>query len=101
MSPAAPSGIPPSPPHLGRVRDFWRRVSEGRDIDDLWSKFAADARPLWAMMNKLTPARHFRSSRYSVGNYYEGFYPLSGVDRNWTERLPVGLVRSAAHPGAD
>ena len=66
---------------------FWQRVSEGRDIDDLWSQFTADARssygfygkdvdwdevnklpswkrPLriarqlfWAMMNKLTPAR--------------------------------------------
>ncbi len=87
MSPAAPPSIPPSAPRLGRVRDFWQRVSEGRDIDDLWSQFAADTRssygfygkdvdweqihklpawkrPLrvagqlfWAMMNKLTPAR--------------------------------------------
>ena len=66
---------------------FWQRVSEGRNIDDLWSQFAADARSsygfygkdvdwdevnklpgwkrpfqiagqlFWAMMNKLTPAR--------------------------------------------
>ncbi|MGB7730117.1 MAG: PP2C family protein-serine/threonine phosphatase [Candidatus Acidiferrum sp.] len=85
MSPAAPPSIPSS--RHGRVRDFWQRVSEGRDIDDLWSQFAADTRssygfygkdvdweqihklpawkrPLrvagqlfWAMMNKLTPAR--------------------------------------------
>ena len=27
-----------------RVRHFWQRVSEGRQIDDLWSQFAADAR---------------------------------------------------------
>lgn len=27
-----------------RVRNFWQRVSEGRQIDDLWSQFAADAR---------------------------------------------------------
>src|ERR1700739_4821130 len=70
-----------------RIRDFWQRVSEGRDIDVLWSQFAADARSsygfygkdvdwdevnklpgwkrpfriagqlFWAMMNKLTPAR--------------------------------------------
>jgi phosphoserine phosphatase RsbU/P len=70
-----------------RVGGFWRRFSEGRDIDDLWSQFAADARSsygfygkdvdwdevsklpgwkrpfrvagqlFWAMMNKLTPAR--------------------------------------------
>jgi sigma-B regulation protein RsbU (phosphoserine phosphatase) len=70
-----------------RLAGFWQRVSEGRNMDDLWSQFAADARssygfygkdvdwdevsklpgwkrPLriagqlfWAMMNKLTPAR--------------------------------------------
>jgi len=70
-----------------RVEGFWQRVSEGRDIDVLWSQFAADARSsygfygkdvdwdevkklpgwkrpfrvagqlFWAMMNKLTPAR--------------------------------------------
>src|SRR6202158_5805834 len=70
-----------------RVSNFWQRVSEGRDIDDLWSQFAADTRSsygfygkdvdwdeinklarwkrpfhvagqlFWAMMNKLTPAR--------------------------------------------
>ena len=72
---------------LGGARDFWQRVSEGRNLEDLWSQFAADTRssygfygkdldwdqihqlpawkrPLrvagqlfWAMMNKLTPAR--------------------------------------------
>jgi len=26
------------------VRHFWQRVSEGREIDDLWSQFVADAR---------------------------------------------------------
>jgi sigma-B regulation protein RsbU (phosphoserine phosphatase) len=29
---------------IGRVRHFWQRVSEGRQIDDLWTQFAADAR---------------------------------------------------------
>ena len=72
---------------VDRVRHFWQRVSEGRQIDDLWSQFAADARasygfygkdvdweenqklprwrrPLhiarqffWALLLKLTPAR--------------------------------------------
>ena len=27
-----------------RLRNFWQRVSEGRQIDDLWTQFAADAR---------------------------------------------------------
>jgi serine phosphatase RsbU (regulator of sigma subunit) len=70
-----------------RVRNFWQRVSEGRQIDDLWSQFVADARasygfygrdvdweevhrlprwrrPLrvakdffWALLLKLSPAR--------------------------------------------
>jgi serine phosphatase RsbU (regulator of sigma subunit) len=69
------------------VRNFWQRVSEGRQIEDLWTQFAADARasygfyggdidwdeikklprrqrPLrvaneffWALLLKLTPAR--------------------------------------------
>jgi len=29
---------------LARLHHFWQRVSEGRQIDDLWSQFAADAR---------------------------------------------------------
>ena len=90
MSTAAPPSAQPSvrrSAHFQRVRDFWERVSEGRDVDDLWSQFVADARssygfygkdvdwdevhklpawkrPLrvgwqlfWAMMMKLAPAR--------------------------------------------
>lgn len=37
----------PARPRVGptnRVRNFWQRVSEGREIDDLWSQFVADAR---------------------------------------------------------
>lgn len=75
------------PGRFRRTREFWQRVSEGRDIDDLWSQFIADARSsygfygkdvdweevhklptwkrpfrvayqlFWAMMMKLTPAR--------------------------------------------
>ena len=77
----------PKESFLERMRDFWQRVSEGRQIDDLWSQFAADARasygfyghdvdwekikqlprwrrPLhiakeffWALLLKMTPAR--------------------------------------------
>ncbi len=69
------------------VRNFWQRVSEGRQIEDLWTQFAADARAsysfydtdvdwdeikklprrrrpvrvakefFWALLLKLTPAR--------------------------------------------
>ena len=72
MSPVAPPSIPrPSDrPWSGnvnsRVRNFWQRVSEGTQIDDLWAQFAADARASygfyqsdvdWDAVNKLTPWR--------------------------------------------
>ena len=90
MSSSAPPASQADAPRSGavqRVSGFWQRVSEGRDLDDLWSQFAADARSsygfygkdvdweevnklptwkrpfrvagqlFWAMMNKLTPAR--------------------------------------------
>src|SRR5262249_28892624 len=37
-SPGRPWGLP------DRLRHFWHRLSEGRELDDLWSQFAADAR---------------------------------------------------------
>jgi phosphoserine phosphatase RsbU/P len=85
--PTSPTSGSRRPGVFQRMAGFWQRVSEGRNIDDLWSQFAADARstygfygkdvdwdevntlpgwkrPLriagqlfWAMMNKLTPAR--------------------------------------------
>ena len=48
------------------VRNFWQRVSEGRQIDDLWTQFAADARASygfygsdvdWEQIKKLPPWR--------------------------------------------
>jgi serine phosphatase RsbU (regulator of sigma subunit) len=35
-----------------RVRHFWQRVSEGRQLDDLWSQFAADARASYGFYGK-------------------------------------------------
>jgi phosphoserine phosphatase RsbU/P len=92
--PSAASSASSSAPPVRRrerfsthVHNFWQRVSEGRQIEDLWSQFAADARasygfygsdvdwdeikklphwrrPLhvakeffWALLLKLTPAR--------------------------------------------
>jgi sigma-B regulation protein RsbU (phosphoserine phosphatase) len=67
--------LPPSPgvstptPRLhwmDRLRRFWQRVSEGRQIDDLWSQFVADARSSygfydrdvdWEEIHKLSPWR--------------------------------------------
>ncbi len=72
---------------MNRLRHFWQRVSEGRQVDELWSQFTADARAsysfymkeadseelgtlrgfkrwirvckilFWSMLMKMTPAR--------------------------------------------
>ena len=34
------------------MRQFWQRVSEGRELDDLWSQFAADARASYGFYGK-------------------------------------------------
>lgn len=89
MSAAPNSAAPPyrAAASRSRVRDFWHRISEGRQIDDLWTNFVADARAsygfygrdvdwekvralprwrqpfhvakefFWALLMKLTPAR--------------------------------------------
>jgi phosphoserine phosphatase RsbU/P len=87
FAPPTPGAAAPRQAPLGRVRNFWQRVSEGRALDDLWNQFAADARSsygfygkdvdweeiqklprwkrafpvvrqfFWALMNKLSPAR--------------------------------------------
>jgi serine phosphatase RsbU (regulator of sigma subunit) len=47
MSTPPISGVStPAPPAslVDRLRHFWQRVSEGRQIDELWSHFTADAR---------------------------------------------------------
>ncbi len=76
-----------SPNVIERVQTFWQRISEGRQIDELWSHFTADARAgygfymkesdaeelqgqhgirrwfriarilFWSLLMKLTPAR--------------------------------------------
>jgi sigma-B regulation protein RsbU (phosphoserine phosphatase) len=61
-NPNAATEVPPGLRGRGRLRHFWQRVSEGRQIDDLWTQFAADARSSygfygsdvdWEEVNKL------------------------------------------------
>jgi sigma-B regulation protein RsbU (phosphoserine phosphatase) len=52
---AAPVQLPPArerKPKRTRLRDFWQRVSEGRQVDELWSQFAADARATYGFYKK-------------------------------------------------
>jgi len=37
---------------MDRLRQFWQRVSEGRQIDDLWTQFVADARSSYGFYDR-------------------------------------------------
>jgi phosphoserine phosphatase RsbU/P len=66
MSVPPTSGVStPAPPAslVDRVRQFWQRVSEGRQIDDLWSQFTADARASYGFYMKEADAEELRSQR--------------------------------------
>jgi phosphoserine phosphatase RsbU/P len=86
-----------------RVRQFWQQVSEGRQLNDLWSQFTADARAsygfygkdvdweqiqklprwhrpfhiakdiFWAMLMKMTPARRVLVLLALVMLFFSGF----------------------------
>lgn len=53
-APPSPGVSSPAPRLHGmdRVRHFWQRVSEGRQIDDLWAQFAADARSSYGFYDR-------------------------------------------------
>src|SRR5437879_8024887 len=55
MSASPTPGVSTPAPRLhgmDRLRHFWQRVSEGRQIDDLWSQFAADARSSYGFYDR-------------------------------------------------
>lgn len=55
-------GPPPLPRLHGfdRVRHFWQRISEGRQIDELWSHFTADARASYGFYMKESDAEELQ-----------------------------------------
>src|SRR2546428_10804254 len=57
------SASPQSPNLIDRLRHFWQRVSEGRQIDDLWSQFAADARASYGFYMKEAGAEELGTDR--------------------------------------
>jgi len=48
---------------LDRVRHFWQRISEGRQLDELWSQFTADARASYGFYMKEAEAEGLESQR--------------------------------------
>src|SRR2546425_2773191 len=64
-APPAP-GVSSSPPPLhaaGRVRHFWQRISEGRQLDELWSQFTADARASYGFYMKEADSEELGTQR--------------------------------------
>src|SRR5436309_8821652 len=49
-TPGVSSSVPAGA--ANRARQFWQRVSEGRQIDELWSQFTADARASYTFYMK-------------------------------------------------
>ena len=48
---------------VDRVRHFWQRISEGRQIDELWSQFTADARASYGFYMKEVDSEELRIDR--------------------------------------
>ncbi|HXJ03699.1 MAG TPA: PP2C family protein-serine/threonine phosphatase [Candidatus Acidoferrum sp.] len=64
MSPVTPpSGTATDLRSGGGVRGFWQRISEGRELDELWSQFTADARASYGFYIKETDADEFERHR--------------------------------------
>jgi sigma-B regulation protein RsbU (phosphoserine phosphatase) len=59
-------GVTSPPPRLrgiDRLRHFWQRISEGRQIDELWSHFTADARASYGFYMKESDAEELQGHR--------------------------------------
>jgi len=48
---------------VDRVRNFWQQISEGRQIDELWSQFTADARASYGFYMKEVDSEALRTDR--------------------------------------
>ena len=48
---------------VGRLRHFWQQISEGRQIDELWSQFTADARASYGFYMKEVDSEALRTDR--------------------------------------
>ena len=51
--PRPPAALPPPRPRLKqRARDFWQRVSEGLELNQLWSQFVHEARSSYGLYSR-------------------------------------------------
>ena len=52
MSPVTPPSGTAARIRGGKLSGFWQRLSEGRQLDELWSQFSADARASYGFYMK-------------------------------------------------
>ena len=50
--PTAQSATPPPPGLSGKLARFWRRVTDGLELDQLWSQFKSDAQSSYRLYSK-------------------------------------------------
>jgi phosphoserine phosphatase RsbU/P len=64
-APPTPGVSSPRPPlhAVDRVRNFWQQISEGRQIDELWSQFTADARASYGFYMREVDSEELRIDR--------------------------------------
>jgi phosphoserine phosphatase RsbU/P len=56
-SPPAGQPVPQNPPLGMRLRNFWRRVTEGLEVSQLWSQFESEARASYRLYSKDVAAK--------------------------------------------
>ncbi len=56
-SPPAGQPVPQNPPLGMRLRNFWRRVTDGLEVSQLWSQFESEARTSYRLYSKDVAAK--------------------------------------------
>src|SRR5664280_3466302 len=58
MSSPAPSPLPPKPNFGRRLDEFWKRITEGMELNQLWAQFRSDTRASYRFYSKeIDPSR--------------------------------------------
>jgi sigma-B regulation protein RsbU (phosphoserine phosphatase) len=63
MSPVTPPSGTAARIRGGKLSGFWQRISEGRQIDELWSQFSADARASYGFYMKEADSEEMMNRR--------------------------------------
>jgi len=75
---AAPTNSIPSPRQKrpGRVHRFWERVTEGRELEQLWGQFLADAKASYGLYSREVDWDEINRSTRGVGKFWRGAWAV-------------------------